>query len=215
MALRDQLEARLDGVDPRDLGDDRERIAYWLNAYNAALLRELSGRRPRRNLLLERRLFSRPIHSAGGHTYSLDQIEHGLLRRNRRPPYALRPTLRDGDPRLDAAPGRVDPRIHFALNCGARSCPAVHVYTEDVDRELDAAARDYLAAETDLDESTGTLTLPGLTRFYRGDFGGPDGELEFALDHLPDQVAGPARGLGEGLRVRHSRYDWRMEAPSA
>src|SRR5688572_216519 len=110
MGLRDQLESRLDGVDPGKLEGDRERIAYWLNAYNAALLRELSGRPPRRNLLLERRLFSTPIHSAAGHTYSLDQIEHGVLRRNRRPPYGLRRTLRDGDPRLDAAPARVDPR---------------------------------------------------------------------------------------------------------
>lgn len=47
---------------------------------------------------------------------------------------------------------RLDPRIHFALNCGARSCPPVAYYTVDqIDEQLQAAMTGHLKAETDYD----------------------------------------------------------------
>lgn len=52
--------------------------------------------------------------------YSLDDIEHGVLRGNRPHPSSPEPLLRDGDPRLQFVMSRVDPRIHFALVCGAK-----------------------------------------------------------------------------------------------
>ena len=81
--------------------------------------------------------------------YSLDAIEHGVLRLNARPPYRLRRLLAAGDPRRDAAPSRLDPRVHFALNCGAVSCPPIRAYEADgLDPELEATTRRYIRAET-------------------------------------------------------------------
>ena len=140
--------------------------------------------------------------------FSLDQIEHGLLRGNRRPPFGLRRTLAQGDRRLLAAPAQPDPRVHFALNCGARSCPPVRVYTTDVDTELGEVTRAYLAAETAQDPARRMLVLPGLMKLYRRDFGKRDAIIRFAAAHLPE--SGWIEEAGGDLRLRFSRFDWRM-----
>jgi uncharacterized protein DUF547 len=158
-------------------------------------------------------MFRRATHRVGGLDYSLDVIEHGLLRGNRRPPYGLRRLLSPSDPRLEAAPSEADPRIHFALNCGARSCPPIRIYTDAVDSELDGASRAYLAAETELDPESGAVTLPGLMKLYRADFGGRDGVLAFAIGHLPEETSAAVRRSGPE-RVRYSRFDWGMEKPA-
>ena len=55
--------------------------------------------RPRSgSLIWQRRMFRRCAYRVGALDYSLDVIEHGLLRRNARPPYALRRLLRPGRP---------------------------------------------------------------------------------------------------------------------
>jgi len=146
----------------------------------------------------------------GGLDYSLDLIEHGLLRGNRQPPYRLRRLLRPGDPRLDAAPRGFDPRIHFALNCGARSCPPVRVYTDAVAFELEDASRSYLAAESELDRGAKLLTLPGLMRFYLRDFGGRHGAVAFAAEHLGSDEGAWVSEHGEQLKTRFARFDWKM-----
>ena len=51
-------------------------------------------------------------------------------------------------PPLLLPPQPVDPRIHFALNCGAASCPPIRVYTpERLEFGLAAAASAFCASE--------------------------------------------------------------------
>ena len=207
------LAARLRDHDPARVAGDARRLALWLNLYNAALLRELATRPRRGSLLRHRRLFRSASLTVGAHEHSLDVIEHGLLRRNARPPYALRRLLRDDDPRLAAAPSRLEPRIHFALNCGARSCPPVQPYTaESVAEQLERAARAYLAAESELDRERGRLVLPGLMKLYREDFGTEAERLDFAADHLPEDDADWIRANRDRIRISWSRFDWTLEA---
>lgn len=123
--------------------DRRTALAFWLNVYNAGA-QLLLDRRP---TLFETRwrFFRAPAVTVAGIELSLDDIEHGILR-GRKSKYGLGylPRLeRTGlSPayRLDA-----DARIHFALNCGAVSCPAVLAYApEAVDDTLDDATETYL-----------------------------------------------------------------------
>ncbi len=196
--------------------DDDAKLAYWLNAYNSTL-REALAERPRSGHLFRHRgLFKRATHRRDGLEYSLDEIEHGLLRGNKRPPYGLRPLLREGDPKLEAAPGRVDPRVHFALNCGARSCPPVRTYTaERVGDELETATLSYMEAESSLDREAGVLTLPGVIKLYRSDFG-PDSELvELAARALEDSDAEWIAARAAELRIEYAGFDWRLVSPRA
>lgn len=197
-------------IDPARLEGDAARIAFWVNAYNDRLRSVMDERRPRGHLFRHRRIFREPF-EVGGLTYTLDVIEHGLLRGNARPPYALRPLLRAGDPRRAAAPARPDPRVHFALNCGARSCPPLRRYSsERLDQELERASRAYLAAESALDRKSMRLTLPGLVKLYRSDFGGDEDLVEMAADALGGEDAAWIRARAGELRIGYSRFDWRL-----
>ena len=46
-------------------------------------------------------------------------------------PSAGKPEFELTDPRSEVSLTEVDPRVHFALNCGALSCPPIRIYTED------------------------------------------------------------------------------------
>jgi hypothetical protein len=185
---------------PFALRDDPAKLAFWCNAYNDLVRGELAARPRRGHLFRHRRLFGTLAVELGGQRFTPDEIEHGILRRNARPPYGLRPLLRAGDPRLALAPDVLDPRVHFALNCGARSCPPIRRYEEAaVDEQLAFATRAYLEAETRIDRAGGVVRLPYLMKLYRADF--PD-QRAFAQAHLGEDLA--------GLRVRHGRFDWRM-----
>jgi len=63
----------------------------------------------------------------GSEIFSFQELEHGILRANALPPYALRKVFSVDDKRLRLIVDKVDPRIHFGLNCGANSCPPVKV----------------------------------------------------------------------------------------
>lgn len=64
----------------------------------------------------------------GSLLFSLDDIEHGILRCNTPPPGASDSPFDASDERKPLSLTRLDPRLHFALNCGARSCPPIKVW---------------------------------------------------------------------------------------
>ena len=201
--------AVLRAVDPAAIDGDQARIAFWVNTYNS-LLRSITAARPfRRSVLLSLRAFGTYRFEIGGHPYTLDLIEHGVLRGNARPPVGVRPPLRDSDPRLASLPSAPDPRVHFALNCGARSCPPIRAYrAASVDSELERATVDYLGAESDVDDEAGSVELPGLMKLYGADFGGTAGRLHFAAKRLPDLERLLSREPNP--KVRYARFDWHV-----
>jgi hypothetical protein len=173
-----------------DLIGRPRRLAFWINVYNALVLHAIVALGIRKSVHEVPFLFMRASYRIGGFRLSLDDIEHGVLRANGRrhlPP--LRPFGRL-DPRGALALETVDPRIHFALNCGAQSCPPVGTYrAQSIDQQLDLAARNF--------------------RWYRGDFEAAGGLVPFLLRYLDD---GPARAaLGTGSpRLRWTAYHWTL-----
>jgi Protein of unknown function, DUF547 len=134
----DQFLKELASVDSTELHarSRYDRMAFWINAYNALTLDLVlgnlhgpDGKGPRIKSIRDiPDAFSRPRWVVAGDRRSLDGIEKGIL------------------------PGQFhDPRIHFALVCAARSCPMLraHPYDGDsLDVELKAAARAFLADTT-------------------------------------------------------------------
>ncbi|MFO0561359.1 MAG: DUF547 domain-containing protein [Polyangiales bacterium] len=201
------LAAHLRSVDVRPMPSPA-RLAFWLNVYNALdrhaiVLGELRG-----SLVSKVGLFSKARYRIGAHALSLNEIEHGLLRMNRRPPLSVFRTLDERDERRAWAPSELDPRVHFALNCGARSCPAVRPYdAESVDAALEAATREYFALECSVDQRRATLTLPFLLRMYRADFGDERAMVAFAERYASEEIRSWIASTAR-VRVRFASYDW-------
>ena len=150
--------------------------------------------------------FATPAVTVAGRRLSPNAIEHGLLRRSAflaglgylRNPF---PSRFERMLRVE----RVDPRIHFALNCGARSCPPFAAWQQaTLDTDLERATAAYLVAESARSADRSLLTLPRLLRWYRGDFGGRAGFLVMLRRH---GVIGP----DETPRLRYGDYDWSLD----
>ena len=192
-----------------DLTGRPARLAFWINLYNALGLHAIVALGIRRSVREVPLFFMRVSYLVGGFRLSLDDIEHGVLRANRSRPFLpFRPFGRL-DPRGALALERLDPRIHFALNCGAQSCPPVGVYRGPaVEQQLDLAARNFINQTVTLDRA-GRVTCSKIFRWYRADFEAAGGLVPFLLRYLDE---GPARrALTEAApRFRWTSYHWTL-----
>ena len=119
---------------------DHEKKAFCLNVYNALVIHALcEGLLSDPTSSFSRIVFyARVSYDIGGTIFTLNDIENGLLRRNRRSPLPMNfPPFSRSDSRQQFMLAECDPRIHFALNCGAQSCPPINDYSSDA-IELDA-----------------------------------------------------------------------------
>jgi hypothetical protein len=205
---------RVAGVEPARLARP-ERLAFWINVYNALALHGVVALDVRRTVWQVWNFFGRVSYRIGGHVLSLDDIEHGILRGNRRRAWPPWPPFRRRDPRRELAVEPLDPRIHFALNCGAASCPPVGVYrAAAIDAELDRAARSFVNQETGLDPR-GRVTCSRLFKWYAADFGPPAALAAFLADHLDDGPARRALVAGRPPCQVYRPYSWALPHPPA
>lgn len=169
-------------------------LAFWTNLYNAGT-QLLLDRRPElyESPLRAIRFFTATAVTVAGTDLPLDRIENGLLR-GRRSKYGLGylPKLYVTGFERRYALDSCDPRIHFALNCGAASCPAIRAYDPgEVDEQLDLATRTYLDSTVEYDPDEAVARVPRLFLWFRGDFGGKSGTREFLreYDAIPPEAA--------------------------
>ncbi len=206
-ALDDYLE-RLGRVSKADLdaATSNERLAFWINAYNACMLKRVVdhypitvhtgfftrlrnglARRPANSVWQIEDVFSGAHCQVAGVDRSQDEIEHEIIR-----PMG-------------------DPRIHFVVNCAAISCPslAAHAYTaSQLDEELDEAVRHFMATPAHYTVDEQSMTLNKVLEWYRDDFGGPQGLLDFFRQYADPATSGEVDW--DQLDVLYFDYDWTL-----
>jgi len=214
--------AELQAVSLSDLGR-RERIAFFINIYNALIVHGTIVREVPDNLLKRLSFFSSLKYNIGGHDFSADDVEHGVLRGNKPSPASLfailgkpqwaGPIFKQGDPRAQQAVSPLDPRIHFALVCGAKSCPPIRVYTpESLEVGLQAAATTFCEGSVQVDRAANKVTMSQILKWYGGDFAGSThGVLTAVAGFLPEDAAADLKAMlagGKVPEVVYSPYDW-------
>ncbi len=184
-------------------GDD-DKKAFWINIYNGytnAILKAAPEKYSNRS-----RFFRAKQIPVAGHTFSLDEVEHDMLRRSKIKwslGYFSRifPSKRFRQLRVDL----LDYRIHFALNCGAKSCPPIAYYTsEGLDAQLELATKSYLGSEVSYNSERSIVELPALMSWFRADFGGKKGMIKILKKHgiIP---------IDTHPKIRFKRHDWTLE----
>ncbi len=173
--------------------DRNEARAFWMNLYNAQTLHAMQQAQIKDTVLESLGFYARFAYLVNGLVFSLNDIEHGVLRENRaglgRMPFAKT------DPRA-AYTLPLEPRIHFALNCGALSCPPIRVYVgSQLEAQLELATASYLQ---DCRLENNVVWLPRLLSYYPHDFGQP---LEFVRRYRSD--------LPATARVKYLPYSWK------
>ncbi len=165
-SMLDAYVASLAVVNPKDYEEwpEKEKIAFWINAYNALTLRAVIDHYPIRSSALGSLLYPeksiRQIPGVWdklkfpvmGRELSLDDIEHSMLRVKFN-----------------------EPRIHLALVCAAVGCPPLRnePYSgAELDSQLDDQARRFLGNPDKfrLDRERGTVHLSPIFKWYGQDF---------------------------------------------
>jgi Protein of unknown function, DUF547 len=200
-AATDSLEKALSSLEVNDvvtgLNNDTARKVFWINMYNAWF----------QLLALKEKKTSPEIYAVksvaiAGHLFSLDDIEHGILRKYRWKysegylPQFLPPALIK-----KLAVSNIDYRIHFTLNCGAKSCPAIAFYTyKNLEEQLNMATRVFLKGETTVDHQKKEIHTSKILDWYKGDFGGTKGVLSILAGTLQQDLT--------GYNIKFNEYDW-------
>ena len=149
----DQLAAASPENKPEWFATEDERKRYYLTAYNAYILFYAASAYPDRHALWSRLgWFKNKDIILGERNLTLNDLEHNIIRKE-----------------------FLDPRIHFALNCGAKGCPALKagaIAQNATESELEEAARRFIndPANVRFDESSLTLFLSKIFDWFEGDF---------------------------------------------
>jgi len=214
---QEECLAALRHFKPESLPTENARRAFWINLYNALVLDAVitfgvqgSVTEGRLGILA---FFRRAAYVIDGRRVSLEDIEHGILRANRGNPYVLGSHFASDDPRL-AWSLPLDPRLHFALNCGGRSCPPIRSYSADkLDAQLDLAARGFVDATVEIRPKNKEVLLSRILKWYVKDFGDRAGVLEFLNDHLPDDARRDFLiKSSTTLGFKYVAYDWGLNS---
>ena len=130
------------------LSNDEARKTFWINIYNSYY--QLLAIREKK---VKPRIFTDKSILVTGHSFSLDEIEHGILRKYRwKYSMGYLPQFLPSRVIKRLAVSKIDYRIHFTLNCGAKSCPPIAFYEyEKLEPQLEVATRSFLRSETDID----------------------------------------------------------------
>jgi hypothetical protein len=213
------LTPQLQAYNPAGLVTRDERLAFWINLYNALVIDAVIAYEVRTSVASQWAglgFFRTAAYAVGGRRCALEDIEHGILRANRGNPFLPGPQFAPGDPRLAWVVDQPDPRIHFALNCASRSCPPIGVYSaERIDDQLELATRSFVDADVAIDPERGEVRLSRIFSWYGDDFGGPAGIVALLRRTLPaDERRAWLSQTGRG-RLVYRDYDWRLNGVAA
>jgi len=203
----------LSGFDCAALGI-AQRMPFWINVYNALVLHAVIARGVSDSIRSVGDFYGEAQYDVGGHAFSLDDIEHGLLRANSPPRRGGRRPMREDDPRQRLAPILFDERVHFAMYSACRSSSPLMVYRhEGLESQLEAATRRHLGAHVRLANGGTALLVPKLFDWYEADFGGTQGVRSFVIARLErDEDVEAVDKRGGRVALKFLEYDWTLNS---
>ncbi len=192
----EKFEAYLDLLafaNPEELSYN-ERLTFWINAYNALVIKGVVNHYPItsvRKVKLFNGFFSRLKFQTAGKIYTLDQIEHGIIRTE-----------------------FADPRVHFVLVCASSSCPPLwnRAYAaETLEERLETATLNFIRnpEQVRIDRSKRRVYVSKIFKWYEDDFEvGYDDVADFLADYLPPEDAEYLESTD--VKLRYLDYDWTL-----
>ncbi|MDX2167665.1 MAG: DUF547 domain-containing protein [Deltaproteobacteria bacterium] len=169
-----------------------DQLAFWLNAYNAAIVNAVLQGRSAESLLSRYGLFYRYELELAGKPRTPDAVENQIIR------------------------PAGEPRIHFALVCASTSCPKLRrqAWTAaTLDADLDAAARAFLRdpLRNQIRAGAPAVRLSSIFKWFRDDFGGSDDRVRGFVARYVEE---PERTwlLEQKPPIEYLDYDWTLNA---
>ncbi len=146
----DKYLSHLSSNAPTSSWSSNEKLAYWINAYNAFTVKLIIDNYPLKSITDLDKPWDKKFINIGGKEYSLNDIEHNILRKEFN-----------------------DPRIHFGIVCASYSCPQLlnKAYTANsVNALLDIQAKRFINDKTRNVISPTKVQLSEIFNWFKDDF---------------------------------------------
>lgn len=182
------LRTRLGQVDATALSKD-DRLAYWINVYNINVVTLVAEHYPVKSI---RDLSTDPIKR-------LNVFDQEVV------PYGTGKTSLNHVEVTEIRQAFNDPRIHFAINCAAKTCPPLRdeAYTgSKINTQLDEQARAFLNGPYGAKVSGDTVTTTPIMKWFGEDFTKSGGPLAFIRKYV--------KNVPENAKVAFADYDWAL-----
>ena len=191
----------MNSVDPSIRSSRQSEMAFWINAYNALTIEGILQLFPTRSIKDHAPNasgyniwddFKLPV---GGSEYSLNDIEHKVLRK------------------------MGDPRIHFAIVCASKGCPQLSqraYFSESLEQQLVHSAELLFRTpeKFSFDLQRGQLGLSPIIQWFGEDFGRTDQErLQYLSQFMPADAARLATSGSSASS--YLDYDWNLNLAPA
>ena len=189
-----QLLSGLKLFTPSQLHTREEKLAFWINVYNVLAIKIVTEHYPLKSIKDIGGLFTSVWKSkagfVGGREYTLDEIEHKILRKME------------------------EPRIHAAIVCASVSCPDLAkgaFRPETLNEQLDTQMRDFLANPGKgmrVSADGKSVFLSSVFDWFSEDFESRGGVLKFLQHYVAPKDKQVLKNFG--LRIFYMEYNWRL-----
>ena len=169
----EEIEKKLSNISLDQLSSslktDIQKKTFWINIYNAFILKKL--RLNPKDYNKRNSFFSKKNIRIANHLFSFDDIEHTILRKQKwKFGFGYIPNPTTSNILKSLVVFQLDFRIHFALNCGAKSCPPIRIYKGDqLESQLNKAQKEFIQNSSKV--NLNSIEVSKLFLWYKGDFG--------------------------------------------
>jgi hypothetical protein len=184
--------AQLDRIDPNALATRNERLAFWINAYNAFAMKGIVDHDSPASRVGRYRYFIGREYRVGGATINLYDLERQVLIAQFR-----------------------EPLIHFAIVCASMSCPKLQPWAYEptqLERQLNRAAREFINDPTRnrFDRKQRIASVSKIFDWFEEDFVAAAGSILAYVARYVDDPALAKELAQPGYRVEFLDYDWSL-----
>jgi uncharacterized protein DUF547 len=167
---------------PKDSWTKAEKLAYWINAYNAFTIKLIIDNYPLKSIKDIEKPWSKKFISIGGKLISLNHIEHEILRK------------------MD------EPRIHFAIVCASVSCPKLQntaFESSKIEEQLNSVTKGFLADPTKNNISKNSIQISKIFKWFPSDFKQEGSIIDFLNKYSEITIS-------QNASKRYKDYDWNL-----
>lgn len=159
-----------------------EKLAYWINLYNALTVDLIVHHYPIKSIKDIKNPWKQRLWKTANLSYNLDEIEHDILRKMN------------------------EPRIHFAIVCASISCPKLQnqAYTANLlETQLTKATKEFLADNTKNEITENELKLSKIFKWFTKDFETNGTVIDFINQYTTTTISGDAK-------INYKNYNWNL-----
>ncbi len=170
---------------PKATASKEEKMSFWINAYNALTVKLIVDNLPVNSIkdINGGKPWDVKLFKSGNDNYSLDDIENIILR-----------------PMHDA-------RVHFAINCAAKSCPPLtnEAFTaENLNTLLDKRTKQFVNDNLFNIITPDKIKISHIFEWYQSDFGD--------VRTFIGKYIAPSKKINSAAGISYFQYNWNLNA---